>query len=157
MRWSHCFSSTPHYINAAAKAMRRYPVNSDKQQAIGRKLNEAGARGRWIAIFDFDHAIAVVFHTKTLPPQPEYSVATRWGYTLKQVAWTQPATRRLDYIVIYLLHEYLCAHGDPTMLQDDNGDVRESLDADALAAAIDAELVRRVRLVLEGEPELRAA
>jgi len=26
MRWSHCFSSTPHYINAAAKAMRRYPL-----------------------------------------------------------------------------------------------------------------------------------
>jgi hypothetical protein len=36
----------PYSINAAAKAMRRYPVNSDKQQAIGRTLSEANAWGQ---------------------------------------------------------------------------------------------------------------
>ena len=95
--------------------------------------------------------------TKKLPPQPEYSVKTRWGYTLKQIAWTKPATRRPDYIVIYLLHEYLRVQGDASMLEDENGDILESLSSEALAAAINSinDEARRDFLTELADPQTR--
>ena len=43
--WRYRFSTVPYSISIAATAMQCYPANSDKQQAIARKLSEANAWG----------------------------------------------------------------------------------------------------------------